>query len=62
MSQETALTHKVILNNVHLAYAPNGCLPTQKTSAFVVFHVPLTLCGMTMQVGVELELEVSPTS
>lgn len=62
MSQETALTHKVILNNVHLAYAPNGCLPTQKTSAFVVFHVPLTLCGTTMQVGVELELEVSPAS
>ncbi|XP_052618834.1 zona pellucida sperm-binding protein 1 isoform X1 [Peromyscus californicus insignis] len=50
MSQETALTHKVILNNVHLAYAPSGCLPTQKTSAFVVFHVPLALCGTTIQV------------
>ncbi|XP_049992443.1 zona pellucida sperm-binding protein 1 [Alexandromys fortis] len=50
MSQETALTHRVMLNNVHLAYASNGCPPTQKTSAFVVFHVPLTLCGTTIQV------------
>ncbi|MEJ1273402.1 zona pellucida glycoprotein 1 [Cricetulus griseus] len=58
MSQETALTHRVMLNNIHLAYAPNGCPPTQKTSAFVVFHVPLTLCGTTIQVGGELELEV----
>ncbi|EDM12853.1 rCG47565 [Rattus norvegicus] len=50
MSQETALTHGVMLDNVHLAYAPNGCPPTQKTSAFVVFHVPLTLCGTAIQV------------
>ena len=62
MSQETALTHGVLLDNVHLAYAPNGCPPTQKTSAFVVFHVPLTLCGTAIQVGVELRLTVSPTS
>ncbi|XP_051048054.1 zona pellucida sperm-binding protein 1 [Phodopus roborovskii] len=50
MSQETALTHRVMLNNMHLAYAPSGCPPTQKTSTFVVFHVPLTLCGTTIQV------------
>lgn len=50
MSQETALTHRVMLNNVRLAYASNGCPPTQKTGAFVVFHVPLTLCGTTVQV------------
>ncbi|XP_075831098.1 zona pellucida sperm-binding protein 1 isoform X1 [Microtus pennsylvanicus] len=50
MSQETALTHRVMLNNVHLAYASNGCPPTQKTSAFMVFHVPLTHCGTTIQV------------
>lgn len=62
MSQETALTHGVLLDNVHLAYALNGCPPTQKTSAFVVFHVPLTLCGTAIQVGVELRLTVSPTS
>ncbi|XP_075831099.1 zona pellucida sperm-binding protein 1 isoform X2 [Microtus pennsylvanicus] len=39
-----------MLNNVHLAYASNGCPPTQKTSAFMVFHVPLTHCGTTIQV------------
>ncbi|NP_001268481.1 zona pellucida sperm-binding protein 1 precursor [Mesocricetus auratus] len=50
ISQETALTHRVMLNNIHLAYAPSRCPPTQKTSAFVVFHVPLTLCGTTIQV------------
>nr|AYN07270.1 zona pellucida 1 [Mus pahari] len=50
VSQETALTHGVMLDNVRLAYAPNGCPPTQKTSAFVVFHVPLTLCGTAIQV------------
>ncbi|XP_051002861.1 zona pellucida sperm-binding protein 1 [Acomys russatus] len=58
MSQETALTHKVMLDNVYLTYAPNGCPPTQKTSAFVVFHVPLTLCGTTIQmVGEQLIYE-----
>lgn len=49
-----------MLDNVHLAYAPNGCPPTQKTSAFVVFHVPLTLCGTAIQVGVDLRLEGEP--
>lgn len=62
MSQETALTHKVMLDNVYLTYAPNGCPPSQKTSAFVVFHVPLILCGTTIQVRVEFELGVSTTS
>ncbi|KAL1788406.1 zona pellucida sperm-binding protein 1 [Sigmodon hispidus] len=50
MSQETALTHRIMLDSVHLAYAPSGCPPTQKTNAFVLFHVPLTLCGTTIQV------------
>lgn len=51
-----------MLDNVYLAYAPNECPPIQKTSAFVVFHVPLTLCGTAIQVGVELRLEMSATS
>ncbi|XP_060248124.1 zona pellucida sperm-binding protein 1 isoform X2 [Meriones unguiculatus] len=50
VSQEIARTHMVTLDDVYLAYAPNGCPPTQKTSAFVVFHVPFTLCGTAIQV------------
>nr|XP_004667623.3 zona pellucida sperm-binding protein 1 [Jaculus jaculus] len=50
VSQEMALAHRITLDNVHLAYAPTRCPPTQKLNAFVVFHVPLTLCGTTVQV------------
>ncbi|XP_029423047.1 zona pellucida sperm-binding protein 1 isoform X1 [Nannospalax galili] len=50
VSQEVALAHRVMLDNVHLAYAPTRCPPTQKTSTFVIFHVPLTFCGTTVQV------------
>lgn len=51
VSQETALAHRVTLANVHLAYAPASCSPTQETESFVVFHFPLTRCGTTVQVG-----------
>nr|XP_020031776.1 zona pellucida sperm-binding protein 1 [Castor canadensis] len=50
MSQEMALAHRITLANVHLAYAPTRCSPTQKTRDFVIFHVPLTHCGTTVQV------------
>ncbi|KAM4846208.1 zona pellucida sperm-binding protein 1 [Thomomys bottae] len=50
LSQEMALAHKITLANIHLAYAPNQCHPIQKTSAFLVFQVPLTQCGTTVQV------------
>uniref|UniRef100_G1T9Y8 Zona pellucida glycoprotein 1 n=1 Tax=Oryctolagus cuniculus TaxID=9986 RepID=G1T9Y8_RABIT len=50
VAQEMALAHRITLANVHLAYAPTRCPPAQKTSAFVIFHVPLTHCGTTVQV------------
>ncbi|XP_025213558.1 zona pellucida sperm-binding protein 1 [Theropithecus gelada] len=51
VSQEVALTHRITLANVHLAYAPTSCSPTQHTEAFVVFYFPLTHCGTTVQVA-----------
>uniref|UniRef100_A0A8D2BE61 Zona pellucida glycoprotein 1 n=1 Tax=Sciurus vulgaris TaxID=55149 RepID=A0A8D2BE61_SCIVU len=57
MSQEMALARRITLANVHLAYAPTRCPPTQKTSTFVVFRVPLTHCGTTIQVGGQLIYE-----
>ncbi|XP_047374136.1 zona pellucida sperm-binding protein 1 isoform X2 [Sciurus carolinensis] len=58
MSQEMALARRITLANIHLAYAPTHCPPTQKTSAFVVFRVPLTHCGTTVQtVGSQLIYE-----
>ena len=51
VSQEMALTHRITLANIHLAYAPTSCSPTQHMEAFVVFYFPLTHCGTTMQVG-----------
>ncbi|VTJ57389.1 Hypothetical predicted protein [Marmota monax] len=51
ISQEMALARRIALANIHLAYAPASCPPTQETSAFVVFRVPLTHCGTTVQVG-----------
>ncbi|XP_016055847.1 PREDICTED: zona pellucida sperm-binding protein 1 [Miniopterus natalensis] len=50
VSQETALAHRINLANIHLAYAPTSCSPTQETGSFVVFHFPLTHCGTTVQV------------
>ncbi|XP_003419548.2 zona pellucida sperm-binding protein 1 [Loxodonta africana] len=50
VSQETALSHRITLANIHLAYAPTSCPPAQKTDAFVVFQFPLTRCGTTVQV------------
>ncbi|XP_042531712.1 zona pellucida sperm-binding protein 1 [Dipodomys spectabilis] len=50
LSQEMALAHKITLANIRLAYAPTHCRPIQKTSAFLVFQVPLTQCGTTTQV------------
>uniref|UniRef100_A0A2K5D3X2 Zona pellucida glycoprotein 1 n=1 Tax=Aotus nancymaae TaxID=37293 RepID=A0A2K5D3X2_AOTNA len=52
VSQEIALTHRITLANVHLAYIPTSCSPTQDTDAFVVFQFLLTNCGTTVQVGV----------
>ncbi|EPQ07402.1 Zona pellucida sperm-binding protein 1 [Myotis brandtii] len=51
VSRETALAHRVTLANVHLAYAPTRCAPTQDTGAFVVFRFPFTHCGTTIQAG-----------
>ncbi|XP_036151437.1 zona pellucida sperm-binding protein 1 [Myotis myotis] len=51
VSRETALAHRVTLANVHLAYAPTRCVPTQDTGAFVVFRFPFTHCGTTVQVA-----------
>ncbi|XP_008583834.1 PREDICTED: zona pellucida sperm-binding protein 1 [Galeopterus variegatus] len=63
VSQETALAHKITLANVHLAYAPTSCSPTQETDAFVVFHLPVTHCGTTVQaVGNQLIYENQLTS
>ncbi|XP_023378656.1 zona pellucida sperm-binding protein 1 [Pteropus vampyrus] len=50
VSQETALAHRITLANIHLAYAPTSCSPTQETGSFIVFHFPLTRCGTTAQV------------
>ncbi|XP_046300473.1 LOW QUALITY PROTEIN: zona pellucida sperm-binding protein 1 [Marmota monax] len=58
ISQEMALARRIALANIHLAYAPASCPPTQETSAFVVFRVPLTHCGTTVQaVGNQLIYE-----
>ncbi|XP_059566901.1 zona pellucida sperm-binding protein 1 [Myotis daubentonii] len=51
VSRETALAHRVTPANVHLAYAPTRCAPTQDTGAFVVFRFPFTHCGTTVQVA-----------
>ncbi|XP_042760510.1 zona pellucida sperm-binding protein 1 [Panthera leo] len=50
VSQETALAHGITLANIHVAYAPTRCSPTQDTGSFVVFQFPLTHCGTTVQV------------
>ncbi|XP_043437198.1 zona pellucida sperm-binding protein 1 isoform X1 [Prionailurus bengalensis] len=50
VSQETALAHGITLANIHVAYAPTSCSPTQDTGSFVVFQFPLTHCGTTVQV------------
>ncbi|ELK13491.1 zona pellucida sperm-binding protein 1 [Pteropus alecto] len=50
VSQETALAHRITLANIHLAYAPTSCSPTQEMGSFIVFHFPLTRCGTTAQV------------
>ncbi|VCX12638.1 unnamed protein product, partial [Gulo gulo] len=34
-----------------MAYAPTSCSPTQETGSFVVFHLPLSHCGTTVQVA-----------
>ncbi|KAK2100390.1 Zona pellucida sperm-binding protein 1 [Saguinus oedipus] len=51
VSQEIALTHRITLANVYLAYTPTSCSPTQDTDAFVVFQFPVTHCGTTVQVA-----------
>ncbi|XP_004770521.3 zona pellucida sperm-binding protein 1 isoform X1 [Mustela putorius furo] len=51
VSQETALAHGITLANLHMAYAPTGCSPTQETGSFVVFRFPLSHCGTTAQVA-----------
>ncbi|ELV10238.1 zona pellucida sperm-binding protein 1 [Tupaia chinensis] len=50
VSKETALTHRITLAHIRLAYTRSGCPPVQKTSAFMVFHFPFTRCGTTVQV------------
>ncbi|XP_028915341.1 zona pellucida sperm-binding protein 1 [Ornithorhynchus anatinus] len=41
----------VVLDSVRVAYAQEGCGPTQKTEAFVLFHFSVTECGTTAQVA-----------
>ncbi|XP_012580611.1 PREDICTED: zona pellucida sperm-binding protein 1 [Condylura cristata] len=50
VSQETALAHRVSLDNIRLAFAPRGCARAQETGSFVAFRFPLTHCGTTLQV------------
>uniref|UniRef100_A0A452R6R5 Zona pellucida glycoprotein 1 n=1 Tax=Ursus americanus TaxID=9643 RepID=A0A452R6R5_URSAM len=51
VSRETALAHGITLANIHLAYAPTSCSPTQETRSFVVFRFPFSHCGTTVQVA-----------
>ncbi|XP_068964612.1 zona pellucida sperm-binding protein 1 [Petaurus breviceps papuanus] len=49
VSQNTTSEKQVSLKGLRLAYASDGCTPTQRTENFVVFHFPVTQCGTTIQ-------------
>lgn len=45
----------LILDSVHLANGRGaGCVPVEQNNAFVLFRFPLSACGTTFQVRVEL--------